>query len=177
MLITQGTVSVANGGTMVTGVGTGWLTVGIVPGTSIFFVDAAPGHATRIARIANQTTIHLAEPWDGGTHTNVAYTIRVDFTSLGMPLPDETAVDIPALWDVWMARTEERLAALGAPVTASLPRIDEQTTNVPDLWNSFLSEVEARVGILTPPTPPPPASGIVEYGGVPVAFGGVNVEF
>jgi hypothetical protein len=149
MRVTQGTASVPASGTVVTGSGTAWLSAGIVPGMSIFTVDGVVGHQARVARVEGDAVLHLAEPWTGGTQSAAGYAVTVDFTPLGMPLVDETAVELSALFNAAMARIEAGLIGISMPLAMPLPRIDETTANVPELWNSALDLIEARIGSIT----------------------------
>lgn len=67
-----GTVSVAAGGTAVTGVGTAWQTAGVQAGDLLM----RAGLAVPIAAVNSDTSLTLAENWPGAALNNSAYRIR-----------------------------------------------------------------------------------------------------
>lgn len=70
---TTGTVSIANGTTALTGVGTSWVTLAdIQPGD--YFRRA--GSTVRVAAVNSNTSITLAENWPGVTLAGAAYEIQ-----------------------------------------------------------------------------------------------------
>ena len=73
-----GTVSVTAGSAVVTGVGTGWLTSGLVAGQ--FGLDSANGNPIPVLSIDSDTQITLAKPWRGTTANAQAYWITYDTT-------------------------------------------------------------------------------------------------
>jgi hypothetical protein len=104
-----GTISIVAGATTATGAGTAWLSVGIAPGLSVLTVTGSDEYAI-VANVQNNTALQLAAPWPGITFSNTAYAISIDFTpNLGLPLIDETSVDVPALWNAAMAKIDAAL--------------------------------------------------------------------
>ncbi len=76
----SGTATVAAGGTAVTGVGTGWMTV-LQPGD--LFTDAS-GLMVRIAGIESDTALTLARAWPGAAIAGGAYEIQIMPRSVGV---------------------------------------------------------------------------------------------
>jgi hypothetical protein len=62
---TTGTVSVTAGSAVVTGVGTAWLTAGVVGG--VLGLDRGDGNPIPILSVDSDTSITLAKPWRGAT--------------------------------------------------------------------------------------------------------------
>lgn len=73
---TTGTVSVVAGNAVVTGVGTGWLTSGLVAGQ--FGLDSANGNPVPVKSIDSDTQITLVKPWRGADAAGQAYWITYD---------------------------------------------------------------------------------------------------
>ncbi|MBN7804919.1 phage tail protein [Agrobacterium rosae] len=73
-----GTVSVTAGSAIVTGVGTGWLTSGLVAGQ--FGLDSANGNPVPVLSIDSDTQITLAKPWRGTSASAQPYWITYDTT-------------------------------------------------------------------------------------------------
>lgn len=73
----QGTVSVTNGSTTVTGSGTGWTTANVLAGDRLE-VAARGRYMTVSAVDAGTQTITLTSAWTGATSSGNAYTIRRD---------------------------------------------------------------------------------------------------
>ncbi|MCO6050829.1 hypothetical protein NGM99_13680 [Mesorhizobium sp. RP14(2022)] len=67
-----GTISLAAGGTVVTGAGTSWLTADIQAGDLLM----KNNRSAIIASVDSATQITLAEAWDGGALNNAPYRIR-----------------------------------------------------------------------------------------------------
>ncbi|ARE84936.1 pyocin knob domain-containing protein [Roseovarius mucosus] len=70
---TTGTISVSNGSTTVTGVGTNWIAGGILPGDDF----RAAGLTVEIASVNSATSITLARAWPGGGQASANYSIRL----------------------------------------------------------------------------------------------------
>jgi len=68
-----GTISVSNGSTTVTGVGTNWVAGGILPGDDF----RAAGLTVEIAAVNSATSITLARAWPGGGQTSANYSVRL----------------------------------------------------------------------------------------------------
>lgn len=68
-----GTATINAGETVVTGVGTGWLSFGLQAG-DLFW---AAGLSVRVASVDSNTQITLAYAWPGATRTAAAYEVRV----------------------------------------------------------------------------------------------------
>lgn len=81
----RGTVSVSNGGTVVSGVGTGWLAGGIIAGD----VFCAEGLTISIDEVTADGRLELAFPWPGPTLGGASYEIRIT--------PDASRVAIASL--------------------------------------------------------------------------------
>ena len=75
----QGTVSITNGTTKVTGVGTHFTTAGINPGAT-FRIDGRP-YAYEVARVVSDTEIQLAKPFFDVNVSGAAYSIDRNFQS------------------------------------------------------------------------------------------------
>ena len=73
---TTGTVSVVAGNAVVTGVGTAWLTSGLVAGQ--FGLDSANGNPIPVLSIDSDTQITLVKPWRGTNAAGQAYWIAYD---------------------------------------------------------------------------------------------------
>nr|WP_250811688.1 pyocin knob domain-containing protein [Neorhizobium tomejilense] len=73
---TTGTVSVTAGSPVVTGLGTAWLTGGIVGG--VFGADRSDGNPIPILSVDSDTQITLAKPWRGATAAAQPYWIIRD---------------------------------------------------------------------------------------------------
>lgn len=73
---TTGTVSVVAGNAVVTGVGTAWLTSGLVAGQ--FGLDSANGNPIPVLSIDSDTQITLVKPWRGTNAAGQAYWITYD---------------------------------------------------------------------------------------------------
>lgn len=71
-----GTVSIAAGGTVVTGVGTTWGSDVILPGDMFMVPGQAAIPPQRIASVASNTSLTLAHPWPGTTVTAGGYEVR-----------------------------------------------------------------------------------------------------
>jgi hypothetical protein len=69
-----GTISVANGATAVTGVGTAWS--GIVKADDVL---RRAGHSVRVASVADNTHMTLAEPWPGTSLVASAYELAITY--------------------------------------------------------------------------------------------------
>lgn len=69
---TSGTITVAAGGTAVTGVGTAWLTAGFQEGDLLI----ASGYFGIVGSVNSNTSITLAQPWRGGALNGSAYRLR-----------------------------------------------------------------------------------------------------
>jgi hypothetical protein len=69
-----GTISVANGATAVTGVGTAWN--GIVKADDVL---RRAGHSVRVASVADNTHMTLAEPWPGTSLVASAYELAITY--------------------------------------------------------------------------------------------------
>lgn len=68
-----GTISVSNGSTTVTGVGTNWIAGGILPGDDF----RAAGLTVEIASVNSATSITLARAWPGTGQSSANYSIRL----------------------------------------------------------------------------------------------------
>lgn len=80
--ITAGTITITNGSTAVTGVGTSWLASDLRQGDIILWIDGGDGFQTPIIQTVNSnTSITLANSWTGPTLTGVAYRIRYQWDS------------------------------------------------------------------------------------------------
>lgn len=70
----QGTVSVTNGSTKVSGNGTKFLTAGINPGAA-FRIDARGDYACEVAEVVSDTELRLATPYYGQSASGQTYSI------------------------------------------------------------------------------------------------------
>lgn len=81
--ITAGTLTITNGSTAVTGVGTSWLASDLRQGDIILWIEGGDGFQTPILADvpASNTALTLVEPWEGPTLTSVRYRIRYQWDS------------------------------------------------------------------------------------------------
>lgn len=81
--ITAGTLTITNGSTAVTGVGTSWLASDLRQGDVILWIEGGDGFQTPILADvpASNTALTLVEPWEGPTLTGVRYRIRYQWDS------------------------------------------------------------------------------------------------
>lgn len=81
--ITAGTLTITNGSTAVTGVGTSWLASDLRQGDVILWIEGGDGFQTPILADvpASNTALTLIEPWEGPTLTGVRYRIRYQWDS------------------------------------------------------------------------------------------------
>ncbi|MCM2432106.1 pyocin knob domain-containing protein [Agrobacterium rosae] len=111
-----GTVSVTAGSAIVTGVGTGWLTSGLVAGQ--FGLDSANGNPVPVLSIDSDTEITLAKPWRGTTASAQGYWITYDTT------PGQQTVANAQMLALYLSRLDKpALAALASltPAADKLP--------------------------------------------------------
>ncbi|NTF07193.1 phage tail protein [Agrobacterium rubi] len=111
-----GTVSVTAGSAIVTGVGTGWQTSGLVAGQ--FGLDSANGNPVPVLSIDSDTKITLAKPWRGTSASDQGYWITYDTT------PGQQTVANAQRLAEYIARLDKpALAALAslAPAVDKLP--------------------------------------------------------
>lgn len=107
-----GTVSVTAGSAIVTGVGTGWLTSGLVAGQ--FGLDSANGNPVPVLSIDSDTQITLAKPWRGTSASAQGYWITYDTT------PGQQTVANAQRLAEYIARLDKpALAALASLVPAA----------------------------------------------------------
>ncbi|MCL6653471.1 hypothetical protein A6R70_14355 [Agrobacterium rubi] len=107
-----GTVSVTAGSAIVTGVGTGWLTSGLVAGQ--FGLDSANGNPVPVLSIDSDTQITLAKPWRGTSANGQGYWITYDTT------PGQQTVANAQRLAEYIARLDKpALAALASLVPAA----------------------------------------------------------
>lgn len=75
--ITAGTLTITNGSTAVTGVGTSWLASDLRQGAQFIWIDGGDGFwAPIVESVESNSAITLAYPWEGPTLTGVAYRAR-----------------------------------------------------------------------------------------------------
>lgn len=81
--ITAGTLTITNGSTAVTGVGTAWLASDLRQGDIILWIEGGDGFQTPILADvpASNTAITLVEPWEGPTLSGARYRIRYQWDS------------------------------------------------------------------------------------------------
>lgn len=81
--ITAGTLTITNGSTAVTGVGTAWLASDLRQGDVILWIEGGDGFWQPILADvpASNTALTLVEPWQGPTLTNARYRIRYQWDS------------------------------------------------------------------------------------------------
>jgi len=112
-----GTVSVTNGSTAVTGVGSFW--VGNVIATNLFEIQGE-GVWYSISSITDNGDLVLGAPYTGTTKTGVAYAIQRDFTPVNAyPTPTYGDVDTSSLIRQTFLDIEAALVAL-SPLSAIL---------------------------------------------------------
>ena len=95
----QGTVSVTDGSTTVTGNGTRFLTAGINQGAA-FRIDNRP-YAWEIKSVVSDTELELAAPYYGGTVSNASYSIDRNHQAT---LPADLAARLAKALGNWEAR-------------------------------------------------------------------------
>ncbi|POO54405.1 phage tail protein [Agrobacterium rosae] len=111
-----GTVSVTAGSAIVTGVGTGWLTSGLVAGQ--FGLDSANGNPVPVLSIDSDTQITLAKQWRGASASAQGYWITYDVT------PGQQTVANAQMLALYLSRLDKpALAALASlvPTAEKLP--------------------------------------------------------
>jgi hypothetical protein len=95
-----GTVSVANGDTVIVGSGTIWSGVAVRPGDEIYVDNAA--QAVKIKDVVDPTHVTLWTPWAGGNKVNVAFIIVQDYPA--RVVGSAAAVDVGDLLAVLSAQ-------------------------------------------------------------------------
>ena len=96
----QGTVSVTNGSTKVSGDGTRFLTAGINPGAT-FRTDARSNYACEVAEVVSDTEIQLVKPYYGQSANNQTYSIDRNYQST---LAADLAARLARAMGNWEAR-------------------------------------------------------------------------
>ena len=96
----QGTVSVTNGSTKVSGNGTKFLTAGINPGAA-FRIDARGDYACEVASVVSDTEIQLVKPYYGQSASGQTYSIDRNHQST---LPADLSARLARAMGNWEAR-------------------------------------------------------------------------
>ena len=96
----QGTVSVTNGSTKVSGNGTKFLTAGINPGAA-FRIDARGDYACEVASVVSDTEIQLVTPYYGQSASGQTYSIDRNHQST---LPADLSARLSKAMGNWEAR-------------------------------------------------------------------------
>jgi len=107
-----GTVSVTAGSAIVTGVGTGWQTAGVVPG-----IFGSKGVAVPVTRIIDDTHLEIAIDWPGQTASGQEYWITYDTT------PGQQSVSNAQRLAEYIARLNNPALAAAAGVTPSANKV------------------------------------------------------
>jgi len=93
----QGTASINNGSATVNGVGTAWLSSGALPGLSVFVLSGVDTPYL-VSAISSDTVLTLQTAWEEASASDIGYVLSLDATPrYGLPLLDETDVEVPAL--------------------------------------------------------------------------------
>jgi hypothetical protein len=90
---TTGTVSVSDGGTVVTGIGTIWSGTNVKAGDTIYINNVLPG--VDVSEVTDTTHLVIPAPWAGGNKVSVPYTIVQNFPSRVVGV--EAAKDVSTL--------------------------------------------------------------------------------
>lgn len=106
----QGTVSVSDGSTKVTGSGTKFLTAGINQGAA-FRIDSRP-YAWEIKRVVSDTELELAAPYYGGTISNASYSIDRNHQST---LPADLSARLAKAMGNWEERYDTDMRTITGP--------------------------------------------------------------
>ena len=99
----QGTVSVTNGSTQVSGNGTKWLTAGINPGAA-FRTDARSAYTCEVARVVSDTELQLVMPYYGQSASGQTYSIDRNHQST---LPANLSSRLSEAMGNWEARYDK----------------------------------------------------------------------
>lgn len=138
-----GTVSVTAGSAVVTGVGTGWLTSGLVAGQ--FGLDSANGNPVPVLSIDSDTQITLAKPWRGTSAGAQGYWITYD------TMPGQQTVANAQRLAEYIARLDKpALAALASlvPAVDKLPYFGAGGAGALADFNAAARALLAGTGIL-----------------------------
>ena len=104
----QGTVTVMNGSTKVSGNGTKFLTAGINPGAT-FRTDARSNYACEVASVVSDTEIQLATPYYGQSASGQTYSIDRNHQST---LPADLSARLARAMGNWEARYDLDMATI-----------------------------------------------------------------
>ncbi len=118
----SGTVSVTNGSSTVTGVGTDWL-AGLRPGDALFLPDGWP---YEVLNIASDTTLQLIRPYAGPTKSGERYT----------QLPSQGYIKLSA----------DQLAAVARQVGGIPTRVESLEASVQSLGTAAAAELVQTLG-------------------------------
>lgn len=93
--ITAGTITITNGSTALTGIGTAWLASDIRQGDLFIWIEGGDGFWQPIVEsVESNTAVTLAEPWEGPTLTGVPYRLRYQWDSSRVSAQSRQLIDL-----------------------------------------------------------------------------------